>query len=58
MCIRDSIEPIVRGPAASSDNPGNRRRRVREMLFEQLGVTDSNDLFATYSVLWLSLIHI
>ena len=46
------IEPIVRGPAASSDNPGNRRRRVREMLFEQLGVTDSNDLFATYSVLW------
>ena len=46
------IEPIVRGPAASSDNPGNRRRRVREMLFEQLGVTDSNDLFATYAVLW------
>jgi hypothetical protein len=46
------IEPIVRGPAASSDNPGNRRRRVREMLFEQLGVTDSNDLFATYTVLW------
>ncbi len=46
------IEPIVRGPAASSDNPGNRRRRVREMLFEQLGVTDSNDLFATYPVLW------
>lgn len=46
------IEPIVRGPAASSDNPGNRRRRVREMLFEQLGVTDTNDLFATYPVLW------
>jgi hypothetical protein len=46
------IEPIVRGPAASSDNPGNRRRRVREMLFEQLGVTDTNDLFATYAVLW------
>jgi len=42
----------VRGQAASSDNPGNRRRRVREMLFEQLGVTDSNDLFATYAVLW------
>ena len=32
--------------------PGNRRRRVREMLFEQLGVTDTNDLFATYAVLW------
>ena len=46
------IEPIVRGPAASSDNPGNRRRRVKEMLFEQLGVTDTNDLFATYTVLW------
>jgi hypothetical protein len=46
------IEPIVRGPAASSDNPGNRRRRVREMLFEQLGVTDTNDMFATYPVLW------
>ena len=27
-------------------------RRVREMLFEQLGVTDTNDLFATYAVLW------
>ena len=46
------IEPIVRGPAASSDNPGNRRRRIREMLFEQLGVTDTNDMFATYPVLW------
>ncbi|HJW55338.1 MAG TPA: phage resistance protein [Burkholderiaceae bacterium] len=46
------IEPIVRGPAASSDNPGNRRRRIREMLFEQLGVTDTNDLFATYPVQW------
>jgi hypothetical protein len=46
------IEPIVRGPAAASDNPGNRRRRAREMLFEQLGVTDTNDLFATYPVLW------
>ncbi len=45
------IEPIVRG-AASNDNPGNRRRRVREMLFEQLGVTDTNDMFATYPVLW------
>lgn len=46
------IEPIVKGPAASSDNPGNRRRRVREMLFNELGVTDANDMFATYPVLW------
>ena len=45
------IEPIVKG-AASNDNPGNRRRRVREMLFEQLGVTDTNDMFSTYPVLW------
>lgn len=45
------IEPIVRG-AASNDNPGNRRRRVREMLFDQLGVTDTNDMFATYPVVW------
>ena len=31
------IEPIIEG-ARSHDNPGNRRRRIREMLFEQLGI--------------------
>ena len=43
---------VYLAPAAFRDNPGTRRRRVREMLFEQLGVTDTNDVFATYPLLW------
>lgn len=31
------IEPIIKG-AETQDNPGNRRRKIRELLFEQLGV--------------------
>ena len=45
------IEPIVRG-AEAHDNPGNRRRKIREMLFEQLGVSDTSELFAIYPYLW------
>jgi hypothetical protein len=45
------IEPIVEG-ARSHDNPGNRRRKIREMLFEQLGIRDSSELFTTYTYLW------
>ncbi len=45
------IEPIVRG-AEAQDNPGNRRRKIREMLFEQLGIDDSSELFTTYAYAW------
>jgi hypothetical protein len=45
------IEPIVRG-AEAQDNPGNRRRKIREMLFEQLGIDDTSDLFTTYVYAW------
>jgi len=45
------IEPIVRG-AEGQDNPGNRRRKIRELLFEQLGIADSSDLFTMYSYTW------
>jgi len=45
------IEPIVEG-ARSHDNPGNRRRKIREMLFEQLGIRDTSELFTTYTYLW------
>jgi hypothetical protein len=45
------IEPIVRG-AEAQDNPGNRRRKIREMLFEQLGIADSSELFTTYPYTW------
>lgn len=45
------IEPIVRG-AEAQDNPGNRRRKIREMLFEQLGIADSSELFTTYPYAW------
>ncbi len=38
------------GPAV--DNPGNRRRKVRELLFEQLGIEDRDDLFLEHEVLW------
>jgi hypothetical protein len=45
------IEPIVRG-AEGQDNPGNRRRKIRELLFEQLGINDSSDLFTLYTTTW------
>jgi hypothetical protein len=34
------------------DNPGNRRRKVRELLFEQLAIEDKDDLFLEHEILW------
>lgn len=45
------IEPILRG-AESIDNPGNRRRRIREALFTEMGVADSSELFTTFTFNW------
>lgn len=45
------IEPIVRA-AEANDNAGNRRKKVREMLFEQLGIADNGGLFTHYELTW------
>jgi hypothetical protein len=45
------IEPIVKG-AEGHDNTGNRRRKIREMLFGELGIPDSNELFTRFSFWW------
>lgn len=45
------IEPILRA-AEANDNSGNRRKKIREALFEQLGVPESGSLFTTYEFLW------
>ncbi|CCG42770.1 hypothetical protein [Magnetospirillum molischianum] len=34
------------------DNPGNRRRKIREALFQELGLEVSGDLFATFAFTW------
>jgi len=38
--------------AQAVDNPGNRRRKVRELLFEQLAIEDGDDLFLEHEILW------
>ena len=38
--------------AQAVDNPGNRRRKVRELLFEQLGIEDRDELFLEHEILW------
>jgi hypothetical protein len=38
--------------ARGTDNQGNRIRRVREMLFEQLGISDHNEFFLHYEFPW------
>lgn len=38
--------------ASNIDNQGNRIRRVREMLFEQLGIEDRNEFFLHHEMLW------
>jgi len=38
--------------ARGEDSAGNRRRRVRQMLFEQLGIEDPDKLFFTYGFRW------
>jgi len=45
------IEPILRA-AETNDNPGNRRKRIRETLFEQLAIADTGSLFTTYEFMW------
>lgn len=45
------IEPILRA-AADNDNPGNRRRRIRETLFKELEIPDNGGLFNTYEFSW------
>ncbi|BAL23492.1 phage resistance protein [Azoarcus sp. KH32C] len=45
------IEPILRA-AEVNDNDGNRRRKIRDMLFEQLGIEDDGSLFIRYQFHW------
>ena len=45
------IEPILRA-AEANDNPGNRRKRIREALFKELEIADTGDLFNTYEFNW------
>ena len=45
------IEPILRA-AEANDNTGNRRRKVRETLFDQLGISDGAGLFVRYAFDW------
>lgn len=45
------IEPILRA-AEANDNAGNRRKKIRETLFEQLGIQDAGGLFTTYEFVW------
>ncbi len=45
------IEPILRA-AEINDNPGNKRRRIREALFGELQIADTGDLFNTYEFNW------
>ena len=45
------IEPILRA-AEVNDNDGNRRRKIRDMLFEQLAIADDGALFIRYEFVW------
>ncbi len=45
------LEPILRA-AEVNDNDGNRRRKIRDMLFEQLGISDDGSLFTRYAFQW------
>jgi hypothetical protein len=45
------IEPIIKG-AEGHDNPGNRRRKIREILFAELSIPDTNELFTHFTFLW------
>ena len=45
------IEPILRA-ADANDNPGNRRKRIREALFKELEIADAGGLFNTYGFNW------
>ena len=45
------IEPILRA-AEVNDNPGNRRKKIRESLFAELGIPDDGSLFTRYEFTW------
>jgi hypothetical protein len=45
------IEPILRA-AETNDNAGNRRKKIREILFDQLNIQDTGDLFTHYEFTW------
>ena len=34
------------------DNPGNRRRKIRRLLFEQLGIDDRDEMFLEHEIPW------
>ena len=38
--------------ASNADNPGERRRKIREMIFRELGVEDRDELFLSHEFLW------
>lgn len=45
------IEPILRA-AETNDNAGNRRKKIRESLFAELGIPDDGALFTRYEFTW------
>lgn len=45
------VESIIER-ARGEDNTGNRRRKVRELLFQQLGISDAEGLFQTHQCTW------
>jgi|JI8StandDraft_2_1071088.scaffolds.fasta_scaffold00582_5 hypothetical protein len=45
------IEPILRA-AEINDNTGNKRKRIRKALFDELGIPDDGGLFTTYEFTW------
>jgi len=45
------IEPILRA-AEANDNAGNRRKKIREALFQELGIKDDGALFTAYEFTW------
>ncbi len=45
------IEPILAG-AAIHDNMGNKRRKIREILFAELGIADGSELFIRFGFTW------
>lgn len=45
------IEPILRA-AEANDNAGNRRKKIRESLFAELGIPDDGNLFTRYEFTW------
>lgn len=45
------IEPILRS-AEVNDNAGNRRKRIREALFKELGIPETEGMFPSYEFNW------